>query len=407
MHIVNFFLLTLQFLSGTAFGLRPGFMGANLSGTRDPTDLDGIPPFINVSCTANEDKRQATEAINFSIINQLHLGHSGTATSTPASSHWPRRPASSPWIVRGHGSTHTMHIVNFFLLTLQKSAVGGRVEVIQTEEPRSETGGTPSTGYSPTRQDTQKEIDRKPNEHVLPERRVTAMVTQAAILKRTNITETRIFTGSQEALPELRRTDTCNTTVAQIRKLVCQANDDQTITVAWLPGHEGVPGNDRANEAMRAQLQAKQPGPVPSLGPRKVPEDTADFDLSEVKRAERTALKARLASLPPPNPHRIPSGFLRREWWPSTFSQRGQCSCRSGFQDSTIRRIQATNSVRSRESGERILIRAEMKSLMPDKIGEKLWRLIARRKLTGGDHNGGAGGVCIHLINKRADIEVT
>ncbi|KAG0434661.1 hypothetical protein HPB47_018958 [Ixodes persulcatus] len=104
MHIVNVFLVTLQFLSGTAFDLWPGFIGADLPGTRDPINLDGISPFIDVSSAKNGDKHQATEAINFSVINQLHLGHSGTSTSTPASSHWPRRLASSPWIVRGHES---------------------------------------------------------------------------------------------------------------------------------------------------------------------------------------------------------------------------------------------------------------------------------------------------------------
>ncbi|KAG0426981.1 hypothetical protein HPB47_025938 [Ixodes persulcatus] len=48
-------------------------------------------------------------------------------------------------------------------------------------------------------------------------------------------------------------------------------------------------------------------------GPQKVPEDTADFDLSEVKREERAARKARLTTLLPANPHRIPSSFPRWE----------------------------------------------------------------------------------------------
>ncbi|KAG0424672.1 hypothetical protein HPB47_028133 [Ixodes persulcatus] len=47
--------------------------------------------------------------------------------------------------------------------------------------------------------------------------------------------------------------------------------------------------------------------------PQKVPEDTADFDLSEVKREERAARKARLTTLLPANPHRIPSSFPRWE----------------------------------------------------------------------------------------------
>ncbi|KAG0442799.1 hypothetical protein HPB47_015606 [Ixodes persulcatus] len=189
--------------------------------------------------------------------------------------------------------------------------LGGHIEMFYTDASRSETGRTAIAWYSPTKQDTQQEITANTKSTCSAELRAILMATQAAILKRANITETRIYTDSQEALRELRRTDTCNAVVAHIRTLVRKVKDDQTITVAWLPGHEGIPGNERANGAARAELQATQPsqGPVPPLSPRKVPEDTADFDLSEVKREERAARKARLTTLLPPNPHRIPSSF--------------------------------------------------------------------------------------------------
>ncbi|KAG0433546.1 hypothetical protein HPB47_019819 [Ixodes persulcatus] len=205
--------------------------------------------------------------------------------------------------------------------------LGGHIEVFYTDASRSETGRMAIAWYSPTKQDTQQEITENTKSTCSAELRAILMATQAAILKRANITETRIYTDSQDALRELRRTDTCNAVVAQIRTLVRKVKDDQTITVAWLPGHEGIPGNERANGAARAELQATQPsqGPVPPLSPRKVPEDTADFDLSEVKREERAARKARLTTLLPPNGPTLTAfraAFRDGSGWPSTDSKR-------------------------------------------------------------------------------------
>ncbi|KAG0414482.1 hypothetical protein HPB47_008357 [Ixodes persulcatus] len=179
--------------------------------------------------------------------------------------------------------------------------LGGHIEVFYTDASCSETGRTAISWYSPTKQDMQQEITENTKSTCSAELRAILMAAQAAILKRANITETCIYT---------RHSASCF-----IQTLVREVKDDQTITVAWLPGHEGIPGNERANGAARAELQATQPsqGPVPPLSPRKVPEDTADFDLSEVKREERAARKACLTTLLPPNPHRIPSSFPRRE----------------------------------------------------------------------------------------------
>ncbi|KAG0415201.1 hypothetical protein HPB47_007649 [Ixodes persulcatus] len=189
----------------------------------------------------------------------------------------------------------------------------GHVEVFYTDAARSENGRTAIAWHSPTRHDTQQQLTETTRSVCSAELRAILMAVRAATQKRTDVTETRIYTDSQEALRELRRTDTCNPTIAEIRAMVRQAKAHQAISVTWLPGHEGIPGNERANGAARAALQARSlsQGPVPSSVQREVPQD--DFDLSEVKRAEKTARKARLTALLPPNPHPIPRGFPRWE----------------------------------------------------------------------------------------------
>ncbi|KAG0430031.1 hypothetical protein HPB47_023056 [Ixodes persulcatus] len=114
-HRQLYFLLTLQFSSGTDLGLDPGFLDANLTGARDSINLDEIP-FVNCSTTFNDKPPDGNTA---TVINQLHICHSGAATSSPAISLSPKRPPTPPWIFSGHGSTPRMHIVNYFLLTLQ------------------------------------------------------------------------------------------------------------------------------------------------------------------------------------------------------------------------------------------------------------------------------------------------
>ncbi|KAG0433675.1 hypothetical protein HPB47_019712 [Ixodes persulcatus] len=132
---------------------------------------------------------------------------------------------------------------------------------------------------------------------------------------RPEIREARIYTDSQEAVRALRRSSTCNATVAQIRELVRQARARQTIIIAWIPGHADIPGNERANGAARALLQASiQPsqGPVPSPVQRDVPPDE-DYDPSESKKEEKRARKERLSALLPSNPHPISRGLPRWE----------------------------------------------------------------------------------------------
>ncbi|KAG0420851.1 hypothetical protein HPB47_003235 [Ixodes persulcatus] len=173
----------------------------------------------------------------------------------------------------------------------------GHVEVFYTDAARSETGRTAIAWHTPTRNDTQQQFRETTRSVCSAELRALLMAVRAATQKRTDVTETRIYTDSQEALRELRRTDTCNPTIAEIRAMVRQAKAHQAISVTWLPGHEGIPGNVRANRAVRAALQARSlsQGPVPSSVQREAPQD--DFDLSEVKRAEKTARKARLTAL--------------------------------------------------------------------------------------------------------------
>ncbi|KAG0430032.1 hypothetical protein HPB47_023057 [Ixodes persulcatus] len=121
-HRQLYFLLTLQFSSGTDLGLDPGFLDANLTGARDSINLDEIP-FVNCSTTFNDKPPEKNTA---TVINQLHICHSGAATSSPALS-YRQKTAHAPWIFSGHGSTPRMHIVNYFLLTLRLVSTALRV----------------------------------------------------------------------------------------------------------------------------------------------------------------------------------------------------------------------------------------------------------------------------------------
>ncbi|KAM7295078.1 hypothetical protein ISCGN_024583 [Ixodes scapularis] len=113
--------LGVLFSSGTGLGLDPGFLDANLTGVRNWINLDGVP-LVNGSTAFKDKNDKPPDEIPATVTNQLHICHSGTATSSPALSLSPR-PLSPPWIFSGHGSTPRMHIVNYFLLTLQGAAV--------------------------------------------------------------------------------------------------------------------------------------------------------------------------------------------------------------------------------------------------------------------------------------------
>ncbi|KAG0410786.1 hypothetical protein HPB47_012098 [Ixodes persulcatus] len=196
------------------------------------------------------------------------------------------------------------------------SKLAAYVEVFYTDAARDDSGRTAIAWHSPTRNETSHQLASHTKSTCTAELfAIMFAVETATTTLRPEIRETRIYTDSQEAVRALRRSSTCNATVAQIRELVRQAGARQTIIIAWIPGHADIPGNERADGAARALLQASiQPsqGPVPSPVQRDVPPDE-DYDPSESKKEEKRARKERLSALLPSNPHPIPRGLPRWE----------------------------------------------------------------------------------------------
>ncbi|KAG0434381.1 hypothetical protein HPB47_019149 [Ixodes persulcatus] len=190
------------------------------------------------------------------------------------------------------------------------------VEVFYTDAARDDSGRTAIAWHSPTRNETSNQLTSRTRSTCMAELlAILFAVETATTMPRPEISETRIYTDSQEAVRALGHSSTCNVTVAHIRELVRLAGAKQKITIAWIPGHANIPGNERADGAARALLQASiQPsqGPVPSPVQRDVSTKEV-FDLCETKKEERNARKARLAALLPANPHPIPRGLPRWE----------------------------------------------------------------------------------------------
>ncbi|KAG0430759.1 hypothetical protein HPB47_022402 [Ixodes persulcatus] len=132
----------------------------------------------------------------------------------------------------------------------------------------------------------------------------------AHTLPRT-VTEARIFTDSREALQECGRGNSRNPVVKQIKSIIVESRPRVNFVLSWVPGHEGVPGHERANEAARAQLHAGFM-PSPGHGPPLVEEDPGlPPDIEEIKKEERAARNLRLGALLPPDEDPVPPGYSR------------------------------------------------------------------------------------------------
>lgn len=121
-----------------------------------------------------------------------------------------------------------------------------------------------------------------------------------------------VFTDSKEAVRELKKHDSRSKIVKSIKATARQLRaEGRTIKIRWIPGHQGIHGNDEAHAAAREQLQAVPPGQG-SVHPV-VDEDIGDdVDPTEIKAQERLERRQRLADLRRPDEHPLPSTSYSR-----------------------------------------------------------------------------------------------
>jgi hypothetical protein len=96
---------------------------------------------------------------------------------------------------------------------------------------------------------------------------VLAISACAAELTAQNTYAKRIIvhSDSQAAIRALDRFASCSRTVAdcayQLNQLVAQRN---SVTIRWIPGHSGFPGNERADQLAKAGSAGSLTGPLPA-----------------------------------------------------------------------------------------------------------------------------------------------
>ncbi|KAG0414303.1 hypothetical protein HPB47_008533 [Ixodes persulcatus] len=194
--------------------------------------------------------------------------------------------------------------------------LGGDTDVFYTDAARNEAGRTCIAWSSPTGSKTWRGETYKTSSSKTAELLAILQAVKEATdnRQRPNVI---IYTDSQEALRECKRCRSQNDIALQIRSVVKKSKPYVIVVIDWIPGHEGIPGNERANEAAMAQLNActlPSQGHDPLLATQEQ-DERPDIppDPDEIKREERLARKLRLISLLPPDSYPIPPEYNRWE----------------------------------------------------------------------------------------------
>ncbi|XP_063361824.1 uncharacterized protein LOC134650821 [Cydia amplana] len=96
---------------------------------------------------------------------------------------------------------------------------------------------------------------------------VCAIARCASIIKKSVKQEGAvvIYTDSQAALKALKKISVTSSLVRECREELNLIGKQRSVTVAWVPGHQGVMGNEKADELARIGAETEYIGPEPAL----------------------------------------------------------------------------------------------------------------------------------------------
>lgn len=67
--------------------------------------------------------------------------------------------------------------------------------------------------------------------------------------------ELRLFTDSKEAVQECKKASSASRKVKKIKEMAAELRQlGTTIKIGWIPGHAGIPGNEKVHQLARAAL---------------------------------------------------------------------------------------------------------------------------------------------------------
>ncbi|KAM7289011.1 uncharacterized protein ISCGN_029148 [Ixodes scapularis] len=138
--------------------------------------------------------------------------------------------------------------------------------------------------------------------------------------------ELRLFTDSKEAVRECKKASSASRKVKEIKKMAAELRQlGTTIKIGWIPGHAGIPGNEKVHQLARAALVSfRERGGAPTSsqphdhgyaapGNGKTLCDDEEYDPDEERILIKERYRTRLWERLPQTPDLLPRGIGRRD----------------------------------------------------------------------------------------------